>query len=86
VSRGAGSLSVLTVNAGSSSLRLRLLGPGDELLADDELPAKHGHADPVGSRSRRRSSGSIHPAPSDIAAPSGIASSTVGRASPARCG
>jgi acetate kinase len=30
---------VLVVNAGSSSLKLRLLGPGDELLADEELPA-----------------------------------------------
>ena len=30
---------VLVVNAGSSSLKLRFLGPGDELLADRELPA-----------------------------------------------
>ena len=39
-------LSVLTVNAGSSSLKLRLLGPADELLADVELPAERGHAAP----------------------------------------
>jgi acetate kinase len=30
---------VLVVNAGSSTLKLRLLGPQDELLADEELPA-----------------------------------------------
>jgi acetate kinase len=35
-------LSVLTVNAGSSSLKLRLVGPADELVADEELPADGG--------------------------------------------
>ena len=39
-------LSVLTVNAGSSSLKLRLLGPADELVAEEELPADRGHAAP----------------------------------------
>jgi acetate kinase len=34
---------VLTVNAGSSSLKLRLLGPDDELVAAEELPAERGH-------------------------------------------
>ena len=29
---------VLVVNAGSSSLKLRLLGPGDELEAERDLP------------------------------------------------
>jgi acetate kinase len=36
---------VLTVNAGSSSLKLRLLGPADELLATEEMPASGGRAD-----------------------------------------
>jgi acetate kinase len=36
---------VLTVNAGSSSLKLRLLGDADELLADVELDATAGRAD-----------------------------------------
>ena len=40
-------LSVLTVNAGSSSLKLRLLGADDALLADEELPAERGRADPL---------------------------------------
>jgi acetate kinase len=35
----ARAMRVLVVNAGSSSLKLRLLGDRDELLADDELPA-----------------------------------------------
>jgi acetate kinase len=35
-------LRVLTVNAGSSSVKLRLLGPGDELLGDEELRAERG--------------------------------------------
>jgi acetate kinase len=38
---------VLTVNAGSSSLKLRLLGDGDELLADRELAAPGSRADPA---------------------------------------
>jgi acetate kinase len=38
-------LRVLTVNAGSSSLKLRLLSPDDELLAGAELPAPGGIAD-----------------------------------------
>jgi acetate kinase len=38
---------VLTVNAGSSSLKLRLLGDGDELLADRELAAPGSRADPT---------------------------------------
>ncbi len=33
-------LRVLTVNGGSSSLKLRLLVPGDELLVGEELPAE----------------------------------------------
>lgn len=37
---------VLTVNAGSSSLKLRLLGTRDELLADEELAAERGHVAP----------------------------------------
>jgi acetate kinase len=37
---------VLTVNAGSSSLKLRLLGPDDELIADVEHPAAGGAVDP----------------------------------------
>lgn len=36
---------VLVVNAGSSSLKLRLLGPDDSLLADEELSAKSGGFD-----------------------------------------
>jgi acetate kinase len=39
-------LRVLTVNAGSSSLKLRLLGRDDELLADVELPASGGAVEP----------------------------------------
>jgi acetate kinase len=38
-------LRVLTVNAGSSSLKLRLLGPDDELLGREDLDADRGHAD-----------------------------------------
>src|SRR6478735_8407970 len=38
-------LRVLTVNAGSSSLKLRLLGSDDELVADAELDADAGRAD-----------------------------------------
>jgi acetate kinase len=37
-------LRVLTVNAGSSSLKLSLIGPGDELAGTEELPAERGHA------------------------------------------
>jgi acetate kinase len=37
--------SVLVVNAGSSSLKLRVLGPGDELLASDDAPAAGGGFD-----------------------------------------
>jgi acetate kinase len=36
---------VLVVNAGSSSLKLRLLGPGDELLASGDAPASGGAVD-----------------------------------------
>lgn len=36
---------VLTVNAGSSSLKLRLLGDDDALLVSEELPASSGRAD-----------------------------------------
>jgi acetate kinase len=39
-------LTVLTVNAGSSSLKLRLIGTADELVADEELPADGGQAVP----------------------------------------
>jgi acetate kinase len=35
---------VLTVNAGSSSLKLSLIGAGDELIAAEELPADRGFA------------------------------------------
>src|SRR5687767_12839076 len=42
-----GAMQVLAVNAGSSSLKLRLLGAGDELLAAVELAAPAGRADPV---------------------------------------
>jgi acetate kinase len=38
-------LSILTVNAGSSSLKLRLLGPDDRMIAAEELPARDGRAD-----------------------------------------
>ena len=38
---------VLTVNAGSSSLKLRVLGAEDELLADVELPAEGGTVEPA---------------------------------------
>ena len=40
-------MQVLAVNAGSSSLKLRLLGDDDELLASTELAASAGRADPV---------------------------------------
>jgi acetate kinase len=36
---------VLVINAGSSSLKVRLLGAGDELLADQDLPADRGGFD-----------------------------------------
>jgi acetate kinase len=36
---------VLVVNAGSSSLKLRLLGPGDEIAAAVDLPAAEGRAE-----------------------------------------
>jgi acetate kinase len=39
-------LSVLTVNAGSSSLKLRLIGTADELVAEEELPADRGRTAP----------------------------------------
>jgi acetate kinase len=39
-------LTVLTVNAGSSSLKLRLIGAADELVADEELAADRGRAVP----------------------------------------
>lgn len=38
-------LRVLTVNAGSSSLKLRMVGAGDELEAAEELPAEQGRAE-----------------------------------------
>ena len=40
-------LSVLTVNAGSSSLKLRLIDPTDQLVAEEELPLVRGHAVPA---------------------------------------
>ena len=40
-------LSVLTVNAGSSSLKLRLIDPTDQLVAEEELPVVRGHAVPA---------------------------------------
>lgn len=36
---------ILAVNAGSSSLKLRVLGPGDESLANHDLPAATGNID-----------------------------------------
>jgi len=39
-------LRVLVVNAGSSSLKLSLLGSGDELLAEEELAAPRAEVDP----------------------------------------
>jgi acetate kinase len=39
------SLSVLVVNAGSSSLKLRLLDPADRVVASADLPAPRGRAD-----------------------------------------
>lgn len=38
-------LRTLVVNAGSSSLKLRVLGPGDEVLAAHDLPAPAGNVD-----------------------------------------
>jgi acetate kinase len=40
-----GPLIILTVNAGSSSLKLSLLGPEDEALGREELAARRGEAD-----------------------------------------
>ncbi|WP_261553816.1 acetate/propionate family kinase [Frankia tisae] len=40
-------MNVLVVNAGSASLKLRLVGPDDNLLADRDLDAPAGHADPA---------------------------------------
>jgi acetate kinase len=40
-------LRILVVNAGSSSLKLRLLGPGDELLADHHLEAPRARVDEI---------------------------------------
>ena len=42
---GAAANRILVVNAGSSSLKLRLLGPDDELAAAADLPAPRGSAD-----------------------------------------
>jgi acetate kinase len=39
-------LAVLTVNAGSSSLKLRLLGPDDEVVASSDVERWDGRADP----------------------------------------
>jgi acetate kinase len=39
-------LRVLTVNAGSTSLKLRLLGPGDEPLGREDLGTERGRPDP----------------------------------------
>lgn len=36
---------ILVVNAGSSSLKLRVLGPGDEVVGSADLPAPKGHTD-----------------------------------------
>jgi acetate kinase len=41
---------VLVVNAGSSSLKLRLLGPSDDVVAAADLAAGGGHADAAGLR------------------------------------
>ena len=38
-------MDVLVVNAGSSSMKLRLLDAGDELLWHEDLPAEHGEPD-----------------------------------------
>ena len=37
---------VLVVNAGSSSLKLSVIGAGDETLADEELAAPRSEVDP----------------------------------------
>ncbi len=47
-------MNVLVVNAGSSSLKLRLLGPGDGLLASVDLHAREGRPDPGEVRSAIR--------------------------------
>jgi acetate kinase len=41
---------VLVVNAGSSSLKLRLLDPDDGLAASGDVPATHGETDPAALR------------------------------------
>jgi acetate kinase len=43
-------LRVLVVNAGSSSVKLRVLGDGDELLASRDLPVERGEVDPAALR------------------------------------
>ncbi|HEX7950796.1 MAG TPA: acetate/propionate family kinase [Candidatus Limnocylindrales bacterium] len=49
--RGGGwGMRILVVNAGSSSLKLRLLGDGDDLLGSADLPAPRGETDVAGLR------------------------------------
>ena len=45
---------VLVVNAGSSSVKLSLLGPGDERLAERELSSPRSELDPGGLRAALR--------------------------------
>jgi acetate kinase len=50
-SRAAGrAVGVLVVNAGSASLKLRLVGADEAVVAAEELPATHGRADPDEAR------------------------------------
>ena len=41
---------ILVVNAGSSSLKLRLLGPGDDLLAEADIAAPRAEVDEAALR------------------------------------
>jgi len=50
---------ILVVNAGSSSLKLRVLGDGDELVAGQDLPAPRGSADDVALADAIRGLGSV---------------------------
>lgn len=51
---------VLTVNAGSSSLKVRLLGPDDAVLARADLPARAGEFDPAALAGALREAGAVH--------------------------
>jgi acetate kinase len=51
---------ILVVNAGSSSLKLRLLGPGDEVVADRSFEAPRGRVDPAELASALRGLGEVN--------------------------